>query len=430
MPGVYSKPRDGKPSARMHVQRLSLGHAMTPPTCDANRLFGTAKFSPEQQSANTDKPMTRVVKDVLRVGRWNIGGAAEASMLDVDETFLRSLADSVRLQQLSGHAINLTLSHGDAALTVDTTDIYAPIDAAAIDGGVLWVSAYVTPAQAKQLGNPACKVSPGFQFNYVDGSGTRHPLALLHVAVVDRPVVGGQGPFVAMANASPTQHVKGKSMDFAKLKEAINAILAAGKLGALADDVSEENIVERLAGMASVINAMSGTATEETAATGEGDPASGGEGMANNLTGAVGKMSNAATIQALVERAVGAAVKPLQQQVVAMSNELRAHKAGAAKNAREAFDTEVRRLGAAGVSAAVLQEKIELAATAGWDMRLLNGLTPTVSMSNTGKDGATAAPPRQGAGGDKPRDRSEIVKELAAKRGITTEAAEKFVPRG
>lgn len=429
MPGVYTKPRDGKPSARMHVQRLSLGHAVTPPTCNAVAMFGPVKFSPDQQSANPDKPMTRVVKDVLRVGRWNIGGTAEPSMLDVDDEFLTALAESVRLQQSSGHAINLTLSHGDAALTVDSTDIYAPIDAAAVNDGVLWVASYVTPNQAKQLSNPACKVSPGFQFNYVDGSGLRHPLALLHVAVVDRPVVGGQGPFVVMANASPTQGMKGKSMDFALLKEAINAILAAGNLGALADDVNEQNIVERLTGMASVIKAMSGASPDDPAAP-EADPAAGGEGMANALTGAVGKMSNSATIQALIERAVGAAVKPLQQQVVAMSNELRAHKAGAVKNAREAFDTEVRRLGASGVSAAVLQEKIELAATAGWDMRLLNGLTPTVSMSNTGKAGATADPPRQGAGGDKPRDRSEIVKELAAKRGITTEAAEKYVPRG
>jgi hypothetical protein len=186
------------------MTQLSLGHALPPPKCNADALFGPMRYSVAQQLADTSQPMTRVVKDVLRVGNWNIGGPLSAQMWNVTDDDLVMLAVSFGNQQAAGHAVNLGMSHGDSSGEdpgiIPTGELVTPVDAVAVKDGVLWMACYVSPAQARFLQNPACKVSPGMLRNYFDGTGQRHPLALVHVAVTDRPVVAGQGMFLAMAN--------------------------------------------------------------------------------------------------------------------------------------------------------------------------------------------------------------------------------------
>lgn len=91
----------------------SLGHPLTPPSVDANALFGPSKFTARQQAENPDKPMTRVVKDVLPVGQFNIGGSRTTSMWNVDHA---TLDGRDRIQEGRGHAVgrNRDSPHGPA----------------------------------------------------------------------------------------------------------------------------------------------------------------------------------------------------------------------------------------------------------------------------------------------------------------------------
>lgn len=401
-------------------QSLSLGHALTPPTIDANAVFGPPRFTPEQQAANPDHPMTRVVKDVLRVGKWNVGGPQEPVMWDVTPEVLAALANSAAMQQQTGHAINLGLSHGGEGLVVPTSELITPIDAVRVSGNTLWMSLYVTPEQAKTLQNPAFKTSPGIMWDYVDGSGQKHQIALVHAAVTDRPVVAGQGKFLAMANAAPSTvpSTKGKTMNFAAILAFINALL--GMLGAppLPDDTNETNIEERGNFVLKMLGGAQAPA-DEAPAEGAGDelPVPGGAaGMSNWRRKATG-----ADVAALIEKAVA----PLVQKVAALSNSVNAIKGGAANHAQAAFEAKCTELGKAGVAAATLQEKRELAQAMGWDIRLLNGLQPAVAMSNTSRKGATAGPPPSGSATDESMPTDDEIAERLKARGIDP----KYMPK-
>lgn len=180
----------------------AVGHRRPVPTIDANRVFGPARYSLAEQAASPEKPMTRVVKDVLSVGRWNIGGPQSPKMWDVTAETLQAITRSFAAQQDSGHAINIGMSHGGDGMLVPTSELVATIDAVRVSGNWLWMSAYVTPMQARALQNPAFKVSPGLMWDYYDGSGQQHSIAMVHAAITDRPVVAGQGAFIAMANVA------------------------------------------------------------------------------------------------------------------------------------------------------------------------------------------------------------------------------------
>ncbi len=114
------------------------GHRMTPPRINPNAVFGPPRYTTAQQAANPDKPMTRVVKDVLSVGRWNIGGPQEPKTWDVTTETLQAITRSFAAQQDSGHAINLGMSHGGDGLVVPTSELVAPIDAVRVSGGLLF----------------------------------------------------------------------------------------------------------------------------------------------------------------------------------------------------------------------------------------------------------------------------------------------------
>lgn len=234
-------------------QWVPLGHAKPAPELESVAAkFGSPKFTEAEQTASPEAPYTRIVKDVLPVGRKLMGVDRDGSndFWTVTQKTLADIESNYRLAQQRGYAANLTKGHGDEeTMLVHPDDLIAPIDAAVVVGQTLWISCYVTPEQARYLSNPARKVSIGTLEPFVDGAGHTYPIQLVHVAVTDHPVVGGQGSFTRLQ--SPLGG--GKAMDFKSLKTAINTLLEAQGIDALGDDVTEENIVERLVGIAHAI---------------------------------------------------------------------------------------------------------------------------------------------------------------------------------
>lgn len=192
--------REERKAIKLH-SGISVGHSMPVPIPPD---FGPAKFTKEEQEANPHLPMTRVIKDVLRVGQWKEGFDENRQPILGDYTpqEMQRIYNNARLMMAAGHAINYGKSHGDDQLIIPTDELIAPIDDIRLDNGILWTSTYVTPEQMIYLSNPARKVSAGLCRNYIAGNGTRYDgRTMLHVAVTDRPVVDQQGPFiVALSN--------------------------------------------------------------------------------------------------------------------------------------------------------------------------------------------------------------------------------------
>lgn len=264
---------------------LSLGHKSIPPV--VCQQFGPPKFTPEEQAANPDQPMTRLVKDVLRLGKWKVGmDAGRPVMWDVQPVTLNRISNFLALAQSRGFAMNLTKSHGDLATgIVPTDDLISPLDQSIVDDGVLWVATYVTPEQARYLTNPARKVSPYIFPDWVDGMGNSYPEMLLHVAVTDQPVLPGQGPFVAMANTNSKGAV---TMDLATLLPLINELLSAAGGPQIPEDADETNIVGYLKMAISMVTGSEPEAEEPD--DGSGEISESGEGSAVPDMGAT--MSN------------------------------------------------------------------------------------------------------------------------------------------
>lgn len=240
---------------------VPLGHNRPPPTVP--REFGPSIYTAQQQAANPHLPMTRVIKDVLPVGRVKVGtnGDGSPEFWDVTPQVLAQIASAHERSFARGVAMNLTKSHGDLRTGIVPTDeLIAPIHEAIVSCGVLWVSCYVTPEQARYLQNPACKVSPGIWPNWSDGFGNVYPIRMLHVAVVDNPAVPGQGRFIAMANrtkpfaplalanatAPAKPNTKATAVDFQDLKNSIGILLKElsqhGPPVKLPTDTTEESI--------------------------------------------------------------------------------------------------------------------------------------------------------------------------------------------
>ncbi len=169
------------------------------------KVFGKAKFTADQQKANPNAPMTRVVKDVLRVGYFKTGWDAEKKPVYTQFTpeLLAFIADQWAKANANGDLSNLCKTHGDIQMggEVHPDDIIQPIERMVFDGKTLWMESYVTPEQADYLvNNHGRKVSIGLSKNYPGSNGMIYDLWTKHVAVCDRPAMGGQGKFLAMAN--------------------------------------------------------------------------------------------------------------------------------------------------------------------------------------------------------------------------------------
>ncbi|MCY2966291.1 MAG: hypothetical protein NT069_22105 [Planctomycetota bacterium] len=201
--------------------------------------------------------MTRVIKDVLPVGRWKAGISNDGKsfrMFEVTPELLTEIRDNFSLAQSRGAAFNLGKSHGDPVTgLIPTDELIAPIDQIETDGNTLWAACYVTPSQAAFLSNPVCKVSAGVRQNWFDGQANPYSYQLVHIAVTDLPAVTGQGRFLTMSNTlsattDPEETDAGEAMGgdsevlSSSTKELWNRALSLLGLGVLADDVDEDNL--------------------------------------------------------------------------------------------------------------------------------------------------------------------------------------------
>ena len=177
---------------------LDAGHDLPTPKVPAG-LFGPPKYTAADQAANPDKPLTRIVKDVLHVGTIRVVDEANGDLeadWQVTPQHLAAIADAHRVARSRGFAAILGKTHGDERTRlIHPDDHLAPIAEFKTDGRVLWMSAYVTPEQARYLSNPALKVSPYLKGGYRDTGGHVYPIRAVHVAVTDNPRVPGQGMF-------------------------------------------------------------------------------------------------------------------------------------------------------------------------------------------------------------------------------------------
>lgn len=308
----------------------SLGHGKQPPALPA--LFGAPRFTKEDQAAHPGERMTRLVKDVLRVGSWKVGvdRSGKPIMWDVTRDTLKQIAGQLALANSRGVAMNLTKSHGDRDTgLVPTDDLLTPIDRAVVEGDTLWISTYVNSDEKKFLSNPAMKVSPSVWRDWIDGEGNSYPVMLVHVAVTDKPVVTGQGSFVSLANEQGTQGAS--VMDFETALDLFTRAFDALGL-TMPENVTEETlpvVVDAL------LASAGGGETEEEETTDMGD-----------LTDAAADAAAGDEMPAQLANAqVPAWAKALQQQVANLSNELAS---GKKETAKAAYTKRLQELAVAG----------------------------------------------------------------------------------
>lgn len=158
-------------------------------------------------------PCIRLVKDILRTGCWRIGADSEgaARWWTVTEEMLDQIEASFVAARAAGNEFNLCWGHGDPQTgQVDARDTLYPLDQVFREGDTLWASVYVDLETATELRKPGRRVSVRIVENWIDGKGNTFPLALVHVALVDQPVMNGQGPFINLANTSPAGRDEGE----------------------------------------------------------------------------------------------------------------------------------------------------------------------------------------------------------------------------
>lgn len=423
---------------------VTLGHALLPPQPPYEE-FGPPLFTPEQQEQYPHMPYTRVVKDVLQTGKWSVFNHAtkEKFEWEVKPDTLNLILESHNLATSNGVAANLGKSHGNLDTWIIPTDeLIAPIDKVVVSDGVLWVSAYVTPEQAKYLSNPAMKVSPGVLTNWTDGKGTVYPLRLVHVAVTDNPVVTGQGPFLALTNVN-----KGSS-DMKSLFASLSSVVMAEEeetggggstpeTGEITDEGTDLSVEG--AGTDRLIELVNGLLPEGVFLP----ESTTGENLVHNLEVVVATIVGLDTGTDGGSTDVSVPADPMEVPLSNLSRTLQQQKAPAwaltlanavdrigtrdRQTAQQAFEARLTDLGKAGVSGKVLSQKKALGEKYGWDLGLLEGIGPTVAMGNESRQLGTTDPPDISRGRKKGRptaaDCSAVAGAILARRGIRRNAS-------
>lgn len=342
------------------------------------KAFGPSRFTKEQQAANPTKPMTRLVKDVLRVGKWKVWLSEDKSVeWNVTPQVLRRLVKNFDLAKSNGLRFNLIYGHGDPVTKiVSARDLITPLDSARIVGDRLFVTTYANVEQAMSLSNPANQVSVRAVENWVDGQDRTYDLILLHVGVVDTPIVDGQLPFMDLAiPATSTNKEKGK-MDFAKLVELLNKLLNMVGL-ALPDEVTEETLIPTLEVMISTAEKLQGGGETEEAAT-EGEeppPPESPNDMALSIT-------------------------ELKKMVMDLSNEVRSRKVA---DAKASYDGELKTLFENGnIDAATQLLWQQQGAKLSYDLSILSPLKglKMVDLKKKNRTAKTPAPPSVSPGAE------------------------------
>lgn len=330
MPATATKTSDSKTAGRYQLASPAGGFRV-PTSVPQLPSLAPPRFDLADQQANPERPMTRVVKDVLSVGRWKVGYDAQGQtkFWQVDPETLSELAENFALATARGLQFKLYWGNCEATAgsqhNVVARDAIAPIDQLIVEGDRLWCACYVTPEQAAELANPAHQVSVGCVSRYQDGRGREYGKTLLHVAIVDTPIVDQQGPFLFLANESG-----GSAMDLARLLELINELLPDG-VEVPSEGVTEETLIPTVELIINTVKGINGEPTEASTEESEtvADSATVAEAMGDTEP-AHNELSNT--------------LKDLRSTLIGLSNEVKALKADKTNAAKEAFNGRLKGL--------------------------------------------------------------------------------------
>lgn len=229
-------------------QNLNGGWCAPVPALES--LIGPPRFTIEDQVIDARKPMTRMVKDILRVGRFRMRMdpyTGHRRLEEVTPDMLRSYVENFQRAKQNGVPFNLGKTHGDPLTgLLHPDDIIQPLDDLVTDGQTLWAVVYVTPDQAEYLENNGRLTSPALAWNWQDGEGRMYPHQVLHVAVTDNPIVPGQRPFVRMSNSTGDQKMgmetTSDGLPFGDVKMLVEGFLELSDME-LPSDVNEDTLI-------------------------------------------------------------------------------------------------------------------------------------------------------------------------------------------
>jgi hypothetical protein len=180
----------------------------------------------------------------------------------------------------------------------------------------------------------------------------------------------------------------GGKMDFAALLAVINAIFKALGLGQLPDTTTEENIVPRLEGLAM---ALGGEVTTDEPPAGGDDPPKTDAGAVAAGAGAPAMMTN---ILRNVDARITQANKPILAALEKLTTIATAKAGEVVLDAKAKYILFRNALAKHGVIEADLAKKDKIAEKCDWDPDVLEGMVPTIKMSNlVSAAGATVEPP-------------------------------------
>ena len=226
---------------------------------------------------------------------------------------------------------------------------------------------------------------------------------------------------ITLANQLKTEGTG--QMDFAALIAAINALLAAVGVDALPDGTDETNLVPMLQGVALAIgqaeDQQDGGADDAT----EGDANATDTGAVDATGAALDGSQGNVKMSNRIRAEVAKAVEPLNASMAELKELITGQKVVEGETAKSKYMTFRNALGKSGVAEAVLAGKDKLAERLGWDPAVLEGLSPTIKMSNVGRSQATTEAPKLDGQGPETLSDDAVAQRLKA-RGIDP----KFMP--
>lgn len=348
------------------------------------------KRLPTLAAAQKKPGYVRVVKDILRTGRWHIGYENDGSKIywTVTPETLTALEKRFREHRDLGIRHPLCWGHGDPfTKIVDARDCIADIDQVLVAGNTLWGTFYVPEAQAKDLQTKPRHVSVRVWPKWTDGRGRDWDMSLLHVAVVDHAVMDGQGPFVEMKLKQKPKGKVNMAVTFDTLVAGINQLLP-GDMELPTDGegaVTEENFDQAFAMVLSLV----GKGEEEET---EPAPVGGSEIEGGGLEEMPAELSTTAAGKWLAGFAA-----EIRKGMADLSTSVKTVASGAAKNRQAAFTTRLNELATEGrVKAKHIDGLMSQGRAMGWDLSILEpfgDVAPSIDMSNTAKAKAKAKPP-------------------------------------
>lgn len=395
---------------------LPVGHALPLPALPD---LSPSRFTDLDQSADPAQPRTRLIKDVLRVGDWPyVDKNGQQRKWHVTQDTLHEVANCFRDYQQRGNASNFIWGHSD-----DNRDAIEPADQLIVSDGVLWATGYFTPEEVKDLKNPSRKVSIRVEENALDGDGNVYSQLPIHFAVVERPVVPGQGPFrdfqqkqraIALSLLRPSRR-KDLAMDFETVKAGLNELFKSVGMDQLMipDHVTDETTFDQwIKDAVAFINPGETVDTdgELDDAGGDAVPAEPEGEPAMSLSKTQG--GKQVDLSALVTKAVNAAVEPLKKELSALKTQK-------ANDAKAEYTGYVKDLGQAGLPGDECERLTKLGERHGWDMELLAGAenNPKLDMSRVAKPHRNGTAPRIENNGQ--RSDEDVKKDLEA-AGVDT----------